>query len=142
MSDQFIVKNKVTNEFVLVKRGEKGYYGVSIHTQAYADEFNKVAGHTAAEVDAAEASSMFGWDGFDSLVGRFNAGRDLLVRTYLGEYLAHTKMKTSDYQRSFAWDALIYGWTGFKDYTLEELTAEYFDWFAGEDDDNPLGLKQ
>ncbi len=134
MSDLFIVKHNVTNEFVLVKRGVQGYFGVSIHTQKGADEFNKEAGNTAALVKAALVCSMFGWDSFDELIGTFaeKASKgDLLLRTHLAEALIEERLNWRHWAAEMMGEILMDGWVGYADYTLKELVQEYVELFDG-----------
>ena len=68
----FIFKHNTSGEFVIVKEGEVGFYSASVNSQEHADSLNEANGHSPAEVKAAEACSMFGWNGFDKMVENFS----------------------------------------------------------------------
>ncbi len=57
--------NNITNEVILIKRGESGYYpyfdGI-YKGEDYAKRRNDEFGITPAQVDAMVIGSMFGWD--------------------------------------------------------------------------------
>ena len=68
---------------------------------------------------------------------------EILIRQAIAEHMIEERLRSYEsnrYLREVAYDALSYGYTGYKDYTLVEIAAEYFEWHGGEDDENPLDL--
>jgi hypothetical protein len=66
-----------------------------------------------------------------------------LIRYAIAEHMIEerlTSYESNRYTREFISDALLSGYTGYKDYSLVEIASEYFDWHSGEDDENPLHL--
>ncbi len=57
-----------SNEIIIIKRNEKGYYATDIPTQnqedarALVDEYNRKLGVSKAQEEAMKAGSMFGWN--------------------------------------------------------------------------------
>ncbi len=54
-----------TKEYIIIKRGEKGYYRVNELSDAYlcsVDRNNELIGVTKAQKEAMIAGSMWGWD--------------------------------------------------------------------------------
>lgn len=57
-----------SNEIIIVRKGESGYYSTgeyghdSADTQRIADEYNRIVGVSKAQAAAMLAGSMFGWD--------------------------------------------------------------------------------
>ncbi len=76
MFDTFIFElNTQPGTFIAVKRGETGYYSTTVYDQDHADVLNQRAGHSPAQVQAAETCSMFdSWQNFDKIVATFERG--------------------------------------------------------------------
>lgn len=51
-----------TGDIIIVKRGESGYYPISVNSQKQADSLNAAIGVTRAQAEAMMYGSMFGWD--------------------------------------------------------------------------------
>ena len=67
---QFVVSDE-KGGFVVVTEGQLGYFEskVNIPDQAEADRINRqVLGNSPAEVSAAKAASMFGWDRYEAIL--------------------------------------------------------------------------
>tara|TARA_R110000803_G_scaffold74282_2_gene138348 strand:+ start:954 stop:1169 length:216 start_codon:yes stop_codon:yes gene_type:complete len=59
---RFYILRVLTGELVLVKEGETGFYVQHGMNQPTADALNDLYKNTPADLEAAEAGSMFGWD--------------------------------------------------------------------------------
>lgn len=59
---EFFIPHTMSRQIIMVREGETGYYPRPQYSQVEADELNEMAGHTPADLKAAEAGSMFGWD--------------------------------------------------------------------------------
>ena len=69
MSNYFYVPHPVDGHIVVVVRGESGYHELDYPlSPESADAVNVSLGNSPAEVSAAVACSMFGWDNFERLV--------------------------------------------------------------------------
>lgn len=60
LPEQCAATNSVNGEPIIIKRGVSGYYRAPINL--IPDEYNRRHNITAAQVEAMEIGSMFGWE--------------------------------------------------------------------------------
>jgi len=69
------------NEYIIIRRGEKGYYPIDPLSDAYlcsVERNNELIGVTKAQQRAMEAGSMFGWDTPASDPSRYDENGELI----------------------------------------------------------------